>query len=143
MLTLYRIWLAKIGNRMRNFKIAFSLAALIVTVIDGQSTMAQPSTSRASEDQVKASVQRLAESTICQNGRLLNSAGVDRKQCEFGISTFSSYCWRILDRWVSDYSMTDTSENRARYERIADVYIICQESKLLKAWISQRAETSN
>lgn len=97
--------------------------------------IAESSESPPLEQQVKESIERVAKSVICFDDRLLETADIDREQCEFTISLYSSDCWNVLDQWVSDYELKDTPEDKAKYERIVGIYTMCQESKFLKFWI--------
>lgn len=114
---------------------ALAIAIAFVFPYAVHSAAAQGLEAPASEQLVKDSIHRVAKSAICFDNRLLNAAGIDRGQCEFGILLFASDCWEILDRWVSDYELGSTPEDKAKYERIADFYMICQESRFLKSRI--------
>lgn len=121
--------------KLKSLSAILVIGIAIASCAENRLAMAQSLEQEPSKQQVKDSIQRVAKSVICVNDRLLDAGGIDRQQCEFGISLYSNDCWNVLDQWVSDYNLTDTLEDKAKYERIADIYIICQESKFLKFWV--------
>jgi len=120
---------------MKSLPVILALAIVIAAMAASPLAIAQNSEVRATEQQVKESIEHVAKSVICFDRRLLDAAEIDREKCEYGISLFSDECWNILDQWVPDYGFSDTAEDKAKYERITDVYIICHESKFLKTWL--------
>jgi hypothetical protein len=118
------------------FPAVLTFVAILAIVADSRLASGQTSESQASEQQVKESIERVAKSVVCFDDPLLDAVGINRERCEFGIALYSDDCWKVLDEWVSDYGLADTIEDKEKYERITDLYIICQESKFLKFWVA-------
>lgn len=105
-------------------------------------TCAQESDAPIGEDQVKSSIEEIAQLYICSDQSLLESSDIDPRRCQIGASTFADACWKIVDKLVPDYSLTKDEQGKERFDNIADVYIHCVQAKLLVSLLEARKKSA-